>query len=229
MFEVMAASTWRDPSYVPAPFDGRHSKRAGWCLGAGCEPHAEVVEAVALARDALADHGWSVAEVEVPGLEAAARGWATLINTDFHMTNRETMLELGSSAIARMLETFDLVGPAVDLAGMYRLLAERASLLRQWQRLLTVDVDVVVMPVSMEPAWPAGDDTTSSERLEAIFAANTPLVAFNFLGLPSVAQPTSVVNGRPNGVQIVARRFAEHVTLDAAAAIESALGAFHPR
>ena len=88
------------------------------------------------------------------------------------------------------------------------------------------DVDVVVLPVAMEPAWPAGDDLTSLARLEEIFVANTPLVAFNFLGLPVAAQPTGVVRGRPTGVQIVARRFAEHVALDAAEAIESALGHF---
>jgi Asp-tRNA(Asn)/Glu-tRNA(Gln) amidotransferase A subunit family amidase len=166
--------------------------RAGWCLGAGCEPHPEVVAAVELA--------------------------------DFHITSRDTMLELGSPAIAAMLEVFDLVGPAVDLAGMYALLAERASQLRRWQALLTDDVDVLVLPVAMEPAWPAADDMTSPSRLEQIFAANTPLVAFNFLGLPVAAQPTSVMNGRPAGVQIVSRRFAENVALDAAATIEQVLG-----
>jgi Asp-tRNA(Asn)/Glu-tRNA(Gln) amidotransferase A subunit family amidase len=33
-----------------------------------------------------------------------------------------------------------------------------------------------------------------------------------------------VTNGRPNGVQLVSRRFAEHVALDAAATIEQVLG-----
>ena len=167
-----------------------------------------------------------MAPVAVPDLEASARDWATLITTDFHVTNRATMLELGSPAIAGMLDVFDQMGPPVDLAGMYAVLARRADQLRAWQRLLVEDVDVVVLPVAMEPAWGAADDTTSRVRLEAIFAANTPLVAFNFLGLPVAAQPTGVVNGRPIGVQIVARRFAEHVALDAAETIESVLGQF---
>jgi amidase len=107
---------------------------------------------------------------------------------------------------------------------MYALLAGRASQLRQLQALLTDDVDVLVLPVAMEPAWPAADDMTSPSRLEQIFAANTPLVAFNFLGLPVAAQPTSVTNGRPAGVQIASRRFAENVALDAAATIERVLG-----
>ena len=228
MFEVMAAPTWRDPSYGPARFERHHQLRVGWNLGAGAEPHPDVVVAVATACDALTDRGWTSREVAVPDLEASARDWATMINTDFHMTNRATMVELGSPAIGAMLEVFDRLGPAVDLAGMYALLARRAGRLRAWQQLLTQDVDVVVMPVTMEPAWPSGDDTTSLSRLEAIFAANTPLVAFNLLGLPAVAQPTGVVNGRPVGVQIIARRFAEHVALDAAEAVESVLGTFRP-
>ena len=226
MFEVMAAPTWRDPSYVPAPFDRRHEMRVGWHLGAGADPHPDVVAAVETACGALADHGWTVAPVAVPDLEASARDWATLITTDFHVTNRATMLELGSPAIAGMLDVFDQMGPPVDLAGMYAVLARRAAQLRAWQRLLVEDVDVVVLPVAMEPAWGAADDTTSRVRLEAIFAANTTLVAFNFLGLPVAAQPTGVVNGRPIGVQIVVRRFAEHVALDAAETIESVLGQF---
>ena len=224
MLDVMAAEAWRDPSWVPAERLSGHRKRVGWCLGAGAEPHPEVVSAVELACEVLASSGWTVQPVTVPDLEASARDWATLINTDFHMTNRAAMVELGSPAIGAMLDVFDLVGPAVDIAGLYGVLARRAGQLREWQRLLTAEVDVVVLPVSMEPAWPAGDDATSRSRLEDIFAANTPLVAFNFLGLPVAAQPTGVVGRRPNGVQIVARRFAEDVALDAAAAIEATLG-----
>lgn len=224
MLDVMAGDSWRDPAWVPARPDSQHQKRVGWCLGAGADPHPEVVAAVELACAALADGGWTVKPVAVPDLDASARDWATLINTDFHVANRSTMIELGSPAIAAMLDVFDLVGPAVDLAGLYELLARRAAQVRQWQRLLTVEVDVVVLPVAMEPAWTAGDDMTSRSRLEEIFAANTPLVAFNFLGLPAAAQPTSLVDGRPNGVQIVSRRFAEGVALDAASAIEAVLG-----
>jgi len=228
MFDVMAGASWRDPSYVPAPLTATHAKRAGWCFGAGPEPHPEVVAAIESARDALRDDGWTVQPVQPPDLMRSARGWATLINTDFHQTSRQMMLEIGSPAIAMMLDVFDSVGPAVDLAGMYSLLADRTAQLRQWQQLLTVELDVVILPVAMEPAWAANDDTTSIGRLEEIFAANTPLVAFNFLGLPVAAQPTSVTGTRPCGVQIVARRFAEHVALDAAASIERVLGLLNP-
>ncbi len=229
MFEVLATGSWRDPAHVPAAFLGDHDRRVGWCLGAGTEPHPDTVAAVSVACVALAEEGWTVTETAVPDLNASARDWATLINTDFHTLARPTMLELGSPAIAMVLDAFDTFGPATDLAGVYALLARRSAQIRQWQQLLTESFDVIVLPVTMEPAWPAGDDMSSPSRLQAIFASNTPLVAFNFLGLPAVAVPTGVVEGRPTGVQIVARRFAERVALDAAAAIEAVLGAHgHP-
>lgn len=228
MLDVMSAYSWRDPSWVPgatsAPDDATHQRRAGWCLGAGAEPHPEVVAAVEAARDALDTAGWTVTPVVVPDLDASARDWATLINTDFHHTTRAAMIEHGSPAIAAMLDAFDRAGPAVDLPGLYQILARRSAQVRQWQQLLTETVDAVILPVAMEPAWPAGDDITSPARTDQLFAANTPLVAINFLGLPAAAQPTSVVDGRPNGVQIVARRFAEPVALAAAEAIEMVLG-----
>jgi len=228
MFEVMAQGSARDPSYVPAQPQRAHRRRVGWHLGAGAEPHPDIVVAVAAAADGLVEQGWTASQVELPDLAASARDWASLINTDFHTTNRAAMLELGSPAIAAMLEAFDRAGSVLDVAGLYRVLGRRATQLRAWQQLLTDEVDVVVLPVTMEPVWPAGDDISSPARLDEIFAANTPLVAFNFLGLPALAQPTGVVDGRPVGVQIVARRFAEHVALDAAEAIESTLGLFTP-
>ncbi len=224
MFQVLATSSWRDPSHVPAEFLAGNRGRIGWCLGAGAEPHPDTVAAVSVACVTLAEAGWTVTETDVPDLTASARDWATLINTDFHTLSRSTMLELGSPAVAMVLDAFDTVGPATDLAGVYALLARRSAQIRQWQQLLTESFDVIVLPVTMEPAWPAGDDVRSPERLRAIFASNTPLVAFNFLGLPAVVQPTGIVEGRPNGVQIVARRFAEQVALDAAEAIEGIVG-----
>ncbi len=222
---AMARPSWRDPAWVPAQLTGSHRRRAGWCPGLG-EAHPEVAAAVAAAVGALGAEGWEVQEVDVPDLAAAARGWATLINTDFWVTgSRATMLDLGSEAIARMLALFDsLAAPALEVEDLYAVLADRASHLRRWQRLLTEDVDALVLPVAMEPAWPAADDLASVDRLAEIAAANAPLVAMNFLGLPAIAQPTGVTGRRPNGVQIVARRFAEHIALDAAESLERQLG-----
>ena len=50
----------------------------------------------------------------------------------------------------------------------------------------------------------------------------------NLLGLPSVAVPTGVVGGLPQGVQLIGDRFREDLCLDAAEAIEDSLGLVTP-
>jgi len=218
--DVMSQASWRDPGYVPAATDQPHGRRAGIHYGAGAALDPEVGAAVEAAAARLAAAGWVVTDVEVPDLEASARGWATLLNTDFHHTTRDVFVELGSPALALMLEVLDDRAPALDLDGYIETLQARSTQVRSWQQLLSETVDVVVLPVAMEPAWPAGDDATSSARLDQIHAANTPLVAMNFLGLPAAAQPIAVRSDRPVGVQIVAAPFHESVALDAAASIE---------
>lgn len=227
---TMARTHWRDPAHVPAAFLVDHERRAGWSLTDG-QADPAVAQAVAAAVGALDLAGWTVGEVEAPGIGDAATVWATMMNTDFHHVGgtrplRETMLQLGSPAVAHMLRAFDRAGPPVDLASYIDLFAKRSGLLRRWQRLLTEEIDVLVLPVALEPAWPVDDDISSDDRIDEIFAANRPLVAINALGLPAAAVPVplELTGGAPTGVQIVARRFAEDVALDAAEAVEAELG-----
>jgi amidase len=50
------------------------------------------------------------------------------------------------------------------------------------------------------------------------------LYAVNLLGLPAAAVPTGLHDGVPIGVQIIGARFREDLCLDAAQAIENAVG-----
>ncbi|MEE8508718.1 MAG: amidase family protein, partial [Myxococcota bacterium] len=50
----------------------------------------------------------------------------------------------------------------------------------------------------------------------------------NLLGLPAAAVPVGVVDGLPQGVQIIGDRYREDLCLDAAEAIETRLGAVTP-
>jgi amidase len=55
------------------------------------------------------------------------------------------------------------------------------------------------------------------------------LCSVNLLGLPAAAVPTGLVDGVPIGVQIIAQRFREDLCLDAAQAIETAVGVLTPQ
>jgi len=221
---VITQPSWRDPAHVPVPFAGTpHRRRAGVCLDIGVAVQEPVAAAVLEAADRLRRAGWTVSTVDAPDLAEAARLWATWLATDFALTSGPVFRQLGSPALRPMLDAFDrLGGPPLDLPGYLGLLATRATILRRWQQLLTETVDVLVLPVCAELAWPVDDDLAGTDRLEAIFAANTPLVAFNFLGLPATSQPVGVHGTVPVGVQVVTARFADAVALDAAADIEAA-------
>jgi amidase len=54
------------------------------------------------------------------------------------------------------------------------------------------------------------------------------VVAVNLLGIPAVALPVGVAGGLPMGVQVIGDRFREDLALDAAAAIERAVGVITP-
>jgi amidase len=54
------------------------------------------------------------------------------------------------------------------------------------------------------------------------------IVVVNFLGLPAVAVPTGIVNGVPQGVQVIAPRYREDLAITAAETIEARLGSRVP-
>ncbi len=53
-------------------------------------------------------------------------------------------------------------------------------------------------------------------------------MAANVLGLPAVALPVGIANDLPQGVQLLGPRYHERLCLDAAQAIEDALGTISP-
>ena len=54
------------------------------------------------------------------------------------------------------------------------------------------------------------------------------IVVVNLLGLPSVALPTGIAGGLPQGVQIIGPGFREDLCLEAGEAIEERLGTVTP-
>lgn len=222
MLGVLATSSWRDPNHVPVgerTIERRH--RFGLYRSETAPPHPFVATALDRAVEALEAAGLERADTTLPSLDEAATAWATLINADFEMTARPAMERFGGEAIQLVLHEFDERSDTADLPGVYRALATRAGQLRAWLRLFAESVDVVVLPVCLEPAWPAGDDLRPG-RMSEIFDANTTMVAINLLGLPAAAVGVGEVDGVPVGVQIVGSRFDEAGVLATASIIERA-------
>jgi amidase len=83
---------------------------------------------------------------------------------------------------------------------------------------------VILAPVSLQPPLGHAEDIGGRDQYKKMEELQCWLIATNFLGLPSVALPTGIIDGLPTGVQLIGRRFHEDQCLDVAQAIEDEVG-----
>jgi amidase len=216
-----------DPWWVPAPLEGPpppHPIRAAAIVdpgGLGTAP--EVAEGVRAAAGALAAAGYAVEECEPPHTERAFQVYYQLLGP------------LGASyPDERLSETFlayrrafhgaydDIYGPPSADGWV-----ERAAIAREWSQ-FQHEVPIIVAPVSTIPAFPVGFDAAGRAEAVEWLVASRMIVVVNFLGLPAVAVPTGIVNGVPQGVQVIAPRYREDLAITAAETIEARLGSRVP-
>jgi amidase len=221
---AMSARDPRDPWWAPAPLVGEPVARpirvALTVDPAGQGVHAEVAAAVRAAGRALADAGYAVEEVEPPAVDAVAETWSTLCINEMRHVMQPYIRKYGGADINRSLDFTLAAVPDVDLGGYLKALAVRAKHIRDWT-LFMERYPLVVGPVSTEPPFEVGFDTTSAERHAEVARAQRLLVAVNLLGFPAVSVPTGVAAGLPLGVQVIGARYREDLCLDAAEVIEA--------
>jgi amidase len=223
---AMSVRDVRDPWWTPAPLEGRSTARPIRVAltvdpsGLGVDP--DVAAAVRAAGSALADAGYAVEEAEPPDVAAVAACWAAIVINEMRHVTQPYIRQHGGADINRSLD-FTLAGtPDLDLVGYMKALGRRTKHVRDWIAFLE-RYPLVVGPVSTEPAFEVGFDTTGAQRSGEVARAQRLLVAVNLLGLPAVAVPV----GRaavPLGVQVIGSRFREDLCLDAAEVIEARHG-----
>ena len=84
---------------------------------------------------------------------------------------------------------------------------------------------LILSPIWTQPPFPHGWDVESEANAHATMRLMRPVMPANLLGLPAAAVPAGKAGGLPVGVQVMGARFQELACLDAAEAIETALGA----
>jgi amidase len=221
---AMSARDPRDPWWAPAPLVGEPVARpvhvALTIDPAKAGVHADVIAAVRNAGNALANAGYAVEEVEPPDVEGVAATWTTICINEMRHVTQPWIRKYGGTAINRSLDLTLAAVPDVDLDGYMKALALRAKHIRDWT-LFMERYPLVVGPVSTEPPFEIGFDTTGPERHAEATRAQRLLVAVNLLGFPAVSIPTGVAGGLPLGVQIIGARHREDLCLEAAEAIEA--------
>ncbi|MBR8043080.1 amidase family protein [Burkholderia cenocepacia] len=213
----------RDPWHVAVPFDGREvPKRAALCLRPrGLEVVPEVEAALRDAARRLVDAGWTVDEIDdTPPMREAA------------LLQEQLWLGDGFDALANAAEQDGDPGAAAVIAAVRgkvrdlpadvisRALVRRTTLTREW-RLFLDECPVLLLPVSAELPFPDELDRQGPEGFDRVWEAQLTLRALPAMGLPGLAVTTSLVNGVPVGVQVVATHHREDLCLLAGRDIEA--------
>ena len=175
-------------------------------------------------RDAarrLVDAGWTVDEIDdTPPMREAA------------LLQEQLWLGDGFDALANAAEQDGDPGAAAVIAAVRskvrdlpadvisRALVRRTTLTRQW-RLFLDEYPVLLLPVSSELPFPDDLDRQGPEGFDRVWEAQLTLRALPAMGLPGLAVTTSLVNGVPVGVQVVATHHREDLCLLAGRDIEA--------
>lgn len=231
---AMAARDVRDPWWVPAPLEGPPVPRRAAVLRGldGERTHPSVLAGIDRAATALAAAGYEVVEVteaDTPGVGTSADLAFRLMMADLNHQLGPVLDRLGSEQmITYWAAVGELARPYADLGEHIDDLARRTTLIRTWLGFLET-YPVLVVPELLGPLLEVDEDVRTTADTVAVWRSLRPSIAMNILGLPAAMAPTGLVDGLPTGVQLVASRYREDVALDAAQAIEDAVGVLTQR
>jgi amidase len=228
---AMSGPDSRDPWWTPAPLSApapARPRRVALTLdpsGSGVDP--AIAAGVQQAARALADAGYEVVETDPPAVAEASALWLHLVGAELRTLMVPGIQPLLGVGAQKFLDLILTAIPMTDLAGYMGALAVRNTHARNWSQFLS-QYDLVLGPVSTMQPFEVGFDLAGSDNTLKLAAALSLVVTCNLLGLPAAVVPVGVANGLPQAVQIIGARYQEEVCLDAAEAIESALGIVTP-
>lgn len=229
---AMCGADARDPWWTPAPLVGPTPEkpiRVAMTVNPGNGGvEASVAAGVRRAGECLSAAGYRVEEVEPPSINHAADLWTSLIAADVRLAFLPAMKNLAGPKALEFMGYFLEQVPESTLAEYLGGLAERNAVARQWAQ-FAEKYPLILGPVATIPPFPVGRDLEGKAGVAELLHSMRLVVAVNLLGLPSVALPVGSAGGLPQGVQIIGPRYREDLCLDAAEAIERAVGVLTPR
>ena len=229
---VISGSDPRDPWSVPLPAEvAAHPGTGPQAVAVIAEPeggptHPDVAASVRRAAGALAEAGYKVREVNPPPIAAAFETWSQLLWTQLNIL-WPVMEALVSPGARTVLEHCFARWPALASDQLSLAWTERLKLARAWTE-FQVDCPLVLGPVSTQPPFEVGFDIQGADEAAETMRRHRLLTIANLVGLPSVAVPTGVVDGVPQGVQLIGPYLGDELCLTAATAIEQRLATFTP-
>jgi amidase len=229
-FQLLSGPDPLDPRVAPAPLFGPRPEGPRKVAvtadpgGLGAVPAAR--RAVARAAEALAREGYEVEERDLPRIPEILEAYGRMIMTELRQSWPALERLLGPDG-RRYLELAMQLREPADLAGYLALTAARQGLQREWAAFLE-RYPVVIGPVFTEGPVPADYDIRGIEEHRRVSLGMRLCTATSFIGVPAVAVPTGIDEGAPQGVQLISGMYREDLCLEAAAALEAALGTLAP-
>lgn len=220
----------RDPWWIDAPLEGAPPRQPirvavvtnPEALG-GMRLHPTVAEAMRQAAGWLDDAGYEIVDDVTPGFARAAELWFATQMPEIREYLWPGIQQHGDAGIQRAMGLMLEAHPADAGIPYMKALAERARVVRDWQRFLD-DVPLVLAPVCTQPVYTRGFDVQDVARTTQLWRECLTLTAVPVLGIPGLAVPTGIVDGLPTGVSLLAARFREDLCLAAGEAIEARAG-----
>jgi len=228
---VISGSDPRDPWSVPLPAgSAAHPGTGPRAVAVIAEPdggpaHPDVVASVRRAADALAEAGYQVQEVNPPSIAAAFETWSQIVCSELHAM-WPLMEALVSPRARAFLENW-FARWSVTRDRLVLAWIERLKVARAWTE-FQVEYPLVLGPVSTQPPFEVGFDIRGPDETAETMRRHRLLTVANLVGLPAVALPTGVVDGVPQGVQVIGPYLGDEPCLAAAMAIEQSLGTITP-
>ena len=185
---------------------------------------APAVETALLsARDALADAGYQVEEVEPPLLRESANDGFSCLFGEVKALMGNDIRKLGSKTLNDLFDRYFTQFKPYEGDDLLKGMARRSHYIREWLVFMQ-DYPLVLTPFMPTPTYKWDRDTEGDEGLMEVLGASIYSVSMNYMGLPAGNIPASYNDGLPIGVQIVGRRFREDMILDACEAVEQRIG-----
>ena len=231
VLEIISGPTWCDPWTVPAPLRGPEFPvpiRVALVADPGGHGTARAVQnGVHKAGRALEDAGYTVDEVEPPGIDAAAEALLIIDSAPGIRAAWEQSLATSAPlALRRFVAAFFAAAADPDPMATEAAYISRLALSRAWG-LFQETHPLIVAPIATEIPRIAGTDLDDGQVAEDLRTMRMAM-AVNALGLPAVALPVGVADGLPQSVQVIGPRYREDLCLDAAQAVEERVGILTP-
>ena len=225
--EILNGRDIRDPRSVDVPLDGPDTKRQAAVIKhiPDVDCHPSVIEGLERAASSLAEAGWEIVESTPPGIDLCSEIWAHLLGADVSLL-MDAARPILSKEMAEALDSGITEQFSREIISHDEIHVERSRLAREWS-LFFAENPVVIMPTWPHPPFEHGADIREESRHELVETLRF-ITPANVLGLPSVALPVGVSDGLPQGVQCVADRWRDDLTLKAAGDIEKSLGRITP-